>query len=92
MPVEVDIDNLTKKYDNLSGSDISTAVMKAALNAAKENQESVTEIDFEVALKSIINSKNANSTSNEKVQRVTEVIPESEVPESIRKKADERGV
>lgn len=89
MPVDVDIEHLSRKYSNLSGSDISTAVMKAALNAAKNNADHVSQDDFDTAIESIINSKNANSSTSSKIIK-SEIIDEKDVPLSIRKKTAEK--
>ena len=90
MPVNVDIDKLASDYEELSGSDISNAVLKAALRAAMNNSEAVEQTDFEDAVTNILKSKKANQSQKEKVKHVTEIIPESEVPEEIRKKHEER--
>ncbi len=85
MPVNIDIQYLSQKYDNLSGSDISTAVLKAALNAAKNNAEIVLQTDFDIAIESIINSKNANANNTSKIIK-SEIVEEKDVPLSIREK------
>lgn len=88
MPVQADLHVLAEKYDGLSGSDISNAVMKAALRAARNNAKIVNQSDFEEAVKSIQLSKDANYRQGESVKRVTEIVPEEEVPIEIRKKAE----
>lgn len=88
MPVNIDIQYLSQKYDNLSGSDISTAVLKAALNAAKNNAEIILQTDFDIAIESIINSKNANANNTSKIVK-SEIVEEKDVPLSIRKKSYE---
>ena len=47
MPAGIDIEKIAHDYDNLSGSDISTAVLKAALRAANENIETIPHSYFE---------------------------------------------
>lgn len=89
MPVNVDITQLSEKYQELSGSDISTAVLKAALNAANHNETKVNQDNFEKAVEGIISSKNANKYNSEKVITSKEIVSEDEVPEEIRKKAKE---
>lgn len=61
MPITANIDTLAKNYDGLSGSDISTAVLNAALKAANDNIQQVTQEYFEEAVKNIITSRNENS-------------------------------
>lgn len=86
MPVCADLKELAKKYDGLSGSDISTAVLKAALKAARVQSQSVKQEYFEEAISAINASKKANQ--GERIITKSEIIPESEVPESIRKSAE----
>lgn len=87
MPVDVDIHKLAVEHDRLSGSDISTAVMKAALNAAKNDATVVSENDFKLAIESIIASKKANTASSNPVVTKSEIISEDQVPPEILKKA-----
>ncbi len=61
MPTNIAYAEISRKYDGISGSDISNAVLKAALRAAKNNEEIVRHEYFCDAIQSIIDSKNANS-------------------------------
>ena len=88
MPIDADIHVLAEKSEGLSGSDISTAVLKAALKAARTGHAAVQQADFEEAVESILKSQKANKTQHEKVTRVTEIVDESEVPEHIQKNAE----
>lgn len=63
MPTNINIEKIAHDYSNISGSDISTAVLRAALKAANTNMESIPHEYFEEALKSIIESKNENSNN-----------------------------
>ena len=87
MPVNVDSHKLAEEYNGLSGSDISTAVMKAALNAAKNNSAAVTESDFRLAIDSIVASKKANTSSSNPIITKSEIISEDQVPPEILNKA-----
>ncbi len=91
MPTDIDIDGIAEKYEGLSGSDISTAVLKAALKAAKDEQPLVKQAEFEIAVDEILKSKKANKQSGGEDSRITktEVIPESEVPPDIVAKSKE---
>lgn len=89
MPVNIDMHKLSEEYDRLSGSDISTAVMKAALNAAKNNASVVSEEDFKLAIESIIASKQANRDSNKTIITKSEIVDEKEVPLAIREKLNQ---
>ena len=57
MPTNVDINKLASEYDNVSGSDISTAVFNASLRAARLNEQQVDHEYFEESIKRIIASK-----------------------------------
>lgn len=61
MPTNIDFAEISQKYERISGSDISNAVLKAALRAAKNNEEIVRHDYFCDAVQAIIDSKNANS-------------------------------
>lgn len=86
MPVNADIHKLAEEHNGLSGSDISTAVLKAALNAAKNDSAVVSEKDFTLAVESIIASKKANKSASNTVVTKSEIVDEKDVPLSIRNK------
>lgn len=89
MPTDVNISEIAEKYDGISGSDISNAVLKAALKAAKNHDLLVKQSEFESAVDEIIKSKNANKNIDSSDLKVTktEIIPESEVPKDIVEKS-----
>ena len=59
-PNNIDIDELARKYDNLSGSDIANAVLMAAFKAARQGAELVDKkYGFEMVEETLA-SKNAN--------------------------------
>ena len=60
MPNNIDIDELAEKYDNISGSDISNAVLMAAFKAARQNAELVDKSLVFEAIEETLTSKNAN--------------------------------
>ena len=92
MPTDADISELADKYSGISGSDISNAVLKAALKAAKDNAALVKQKYFEDSISQIIESKKANKNIKSDDMKIskTEVVPESKVPADIVKKANER--
>ena len=92
MPTDADISVLAEKYSEVSGSDISNAVLKAALKAAKDGAQTVKQEYFEDAVSRIIQSKQANRNIDSSDMKITktEVVPESEVPADIVKKANEK--
>ena len=61
MPNNIDIDELAEKYDGLSGSDISNAVLMAAFKAARQNAELVDKSLVFEAVEETLASKNANA-------------------------------
>ncbi len=61
MPVIMNYTDIAEKYDKISGSDISNAVLKAALKAAKNHMLKIPQELFEEAIKEIISSKEANN-------------------------------
>ncbi len=91
MPVKINFEEIAKKYDGISGSDISNAVLKAALRAAKEGISMIPQKYFEDAVISIIQSKKANSQQDNSDLKIvkSEMIPASEVPPEIRQKAEQ---
>lgn len=64
MPTNINIDDIAARYSDISGSDISTAVLKAALRAASNGSVYVQQQYFEDAVNQIKDSKTANSGGN----------------------------
>ena len=60
MPNNANIKELAKNYENVSGSDISNAVMTAALKAARLEKAYVENQYFHESIKNIIDSKEEN--------------------------------
>lgn len=63
MPAKIDIEKIAHDFGNISGSDISTAVLRAALRAANLNDVAIPQEYFEEAVKCIIESKNENGNN-----------------------------
>ncbi len=91
MPAALDIAEISGKYAGVSGSDISNAVLKSALKAAMRGDNQIPQAYFEESIQKIIDSKSANRKPDTSDMRITktETVPESEVPEDIRRKANE---
>ena len=83
MPNDINFEIISEKYSGISGSDISNAVLKAALRGAKDNLSSIPHSYFESEIKIIIQSKNANAQLKYNETIVTRQINESEVPEKL---------
>lgn len=60
MPNNIDIDEIAEKYEEISGSDISNAVLMAAFKAARQNAELVDKKFVFEAIEETLASKNAN--------------------------------
>lgn len=60
MPAKVNFAELAEKFEGVSGSDISNAVLKAALKAAKMKSNTIPQSYFEEATSAIIASSEAN--------------------------------
>lgn len=60
MPNDLDIEAIARKYDGLSGSDISNAILNAAFIAARHGEYLVKKAYFYTAVEEIIESKKAN--------------------------------
>ena len=60
MPNNIDIDEIAEKYDGISGSDISNAVLMAAFKAARQNAELVDKSLVFEAVEETLASQNAN--------------------------------
>lgn len=87
MPNNVNIYDLSCKYDGISGSDISNAVMIAAFKAARLDEEYVDEKYFCEAIQNIIKSKKENKSSSTKV--VSEKFVTEEYVNKVLKKKGE---
>lgn len=84
MPNDVDFNLIAKKYDKVSGSDISNAVLKAALKAVKNNESMVPQKYFEEAIISALKSKEANTGTNVIIEKrpVSEEYALSQIKEN----------
>lgn len=83
MPTNIDYTAISKEYEGITGSDISNAVLKAALCAAKNGDLLIKHEFFVKAIEEIVYAKKANSNSSDlTVSR--KKIDESDVPEDIR--------
>lgn len=60
VPNNIDIPYIAHKYDGITGSDISTALLTSALKTARMRNDLLIQDDFEKALSNILKSKKAN--------------------------------
>lgn len=80
MPHNIDTEILSSQHDNLSGSDISNAILLAAFSAAERGNNSVEMNDVEYAVKSIITSKQANA-KNISIEKIN--VTKTEVEKNL---------
>ncbi len=69
MPNNINFDEIAETFDNISGSDISNAVLNAALKAARLKMKSVDKSLFFEAINDIIASRNANAKNEVNVTK-----------------------
>ena len=69
LPNNIDVDRLAAKYEGISGSDISNAMLNAAFKAARQAADSLDEKIVCDAIENILESKAANSKSHFKISR-----------------------
>lgn len=91
MPTDIDTKVIAQRFNGISGSDISNAVLKAALKAARLNEDIVRFEFFNEAIQSIIKSKNANrQVSDIKTTVITKPVSEEYALAQIKKKTEEK--
>lgn len=64
LPVDIDVEKIASEFSDISGSDISSAILNAALRAAREDRETVPYYFFSDAVCEIKNAKKTNSASD----------------------------
>ncbi|PVZ86916.1 AAA family ATPase [Serratia sp. S1B] len=69
LPHEVEINILAKISETLSGSDISNCVLKAAMSAARQDQQSLQLEHFKQAIDEVLKSKAANLKKDVKIEK-----------------------
>lgn len=79
MPNNIDIDEISEKYDGLSGSDISNAVLMAAFKAARQNSKLVDKNFVFEMVEETLASKNANKGVTVEKREVSEEYVKEQV-------------
>lgn len=69
LPTDLDASDIAKKFDGISGSDISNAVLNAAFRAARHKMANVPKDYFYQAVEEILESKRANASNGSNVER-----------------------
>lgn len=83
LPTDLNAKEIAEKYEEISGSEISTAVLRACLKAASKNEETVSKKYFEEAVESIIRSKAENSKKFQLLSNKTKVVSREEVVKNL---------
>lgn len=76
MPYRLNVDEISQKYEDVSGSDIANCVLNAALYAVTEKSSIVTENYFYRALDELIKAKQANKKNEPRIVSQREVTEE----------------
>ncbi|MBO6303862.1 MAG: ATP-binding protein [Selenomonadaceae bacterium] len=79
MPNNIDVEELAKKYEGISGSDISNAILMAAFKAARQKLDYVDKMFVFEMIESALNSKNANEGVKVETREVSEEYVKSQV-------------
>ena len=87
MPTDVDIDEIAQKYDGLSGSDISNAVLMGAFKAARHHDDTVYKKYIFEMVEGILVSKKANQKNNTTAIK-TKVVSEEYVKKALGRNDD----
>ena len=83
LPNNIDIDEIAKKFDGISGSDISNAMLNSAFKAARLNLNGLDKkIVFE-AVENILESKAANEKNEKKMSVTREEVSEDYVKQQV---------
>ena len=82
MPCQVDCSSLAKKFENISGSDIANAVFSAAVSAARDRDQIVSQQRFEDAIQRCLEVKKANQAGQVSVSK--RIISEDELKEKFK--------
>ena len=69
LPTDLDATDIAKKFEGISGSDISNAVLNAAFRAARKKLPSVPKDYFYQSVEEILESKRANASSESGVEK-----------------------
>ena len=83
MPTDLKVEDIAKKYEGISGSDISNAVLNAAFRAARKRNYKVPKDYFYQAVEEILESKKANQEGDTTVTK--RIISKEEYDEKVSK-------
>ena len=87
LPTDLDFQEIAKRYDNISGSDISNAVLNAAFRAARHREQTVPKQYIWQVIEDILASKEANQSREPTVTK--RVVSETYAKEQLHKDKQE---
>lgn len=87
MPTDLDYKEIAQKYDGISGSDISNAVLNAAFKTARQKSRFVSKEYIFKAIEDIIDSKKANEKNDTVVTK--RKVSEEYVRQELKKESDD---
>lgn len=85
IPNSVDIENIAKKYVEITGNDISTALLTGALSVARNGERSMSNEVFSTALKRVVEGKKINKGTTNQVKVYEREVSEEYALQQIRK-------
>lgn len=89
IPHTIDIFDVAKKYDGITGSDISNALVNSALKVARNGEDSLKQEDFESSILKILNAKKANVSP--KVTVIEREVSEEYAMSQIKRNGENEG-
>ena len=89
-PTNIDIDYISSKYNDLSGSDISNITLKSAFKVARQEKSVINTVDLEDEIKLVIQSKSDNKGHDVTVtkRKVSEDYVRSQLDKSANNSCD----
>ena len=85
LPHDLDTSEIAAKYDGVTGSDISNAVLNAAFRAARKRETRVPRAYFFEAVEDILHSKKANQGRTHETETTVRPVSEEYVKEQLAK-------
>ncbi|MBO7073018.1 MAG: ATP-binding protein [Acetobacter sp.] len=89
-PNNIDVEKLAEKFEGISGSEISTAVLNAAFKAARAGSDKVSQQNVEEAIEGILASKRANKKEYGKTTVETREVSEDYAKQQMAKQHQEQ--
>ena len=91
-PNNIDVEKLAEKFEGVSGSEISTAVLNTAFKAARAGSDEVSQQNVEEAIEGILASKRANNIEQGKTTVETREVSEDYAKQQMAKQHQEQNL